>query len=57
MLANNKSAISPTRQICKRLSIKMKLKNVKNQKSKVLAHNSIQLKTNQHHDQSHHIHH
>lgn len=44
---NNKPAISPKRQICKRITQKMKLKNLKNQRGKVLKHNGTQLKSNQ----------
>lgn len=50
MQVNNKSAISPTRQISKRLTLKLKLKNLKNQKGKVLKKNCTQLKSNQAHD-------
>jgi hypothetical protein len=46
MISNNKSAISPTRQISKRLTMKMKLKRIKNQKAKLLKQNGTQLKTN-----------
>lgn len=53
-MINNKAAISPTRQISKRLSMKMKLKNIKKQKSKVLKKNGTQLKSNQLHDKSSH---
>lgn len=52
MIVNNKPAISPSRQICKRLTMKMKLKNLKKQKGKILKKNCTQLKSNQVHDQS-----
>ncbi len=51
-MPNNKPAISPTRQITKRLSMKMKLKNLKQQKDKVLKRNSTQLKSNELHEES-----
>jgi hypothetical protein len=52
MITNNKSTLSPTRQISKRLNLKMKLKNIKKQKSKILNQNHPQLKTNQLQDKS-----
>ncbi len=36
MSFNNKVSMNPTRQICKRLTQKMKLKNILNQRKKVL---------------------
>ena len=50
MIVNNKPAISPSRQICKRLTMKMKLKNLKKQKGKILKKNCTQLKSNHVHD-------
>lgn len=50
MITNNKPQISQSRQICKRLTLKMKLKNLKKQKSKNLKKNYTQLKSNQVHD-------
>ncbi len=56
MMTNNKITLSPTRQISKRLNLKMKLKNIKKQKSKILNQNhpqlKPQLKTNQIQDKS-----
>ena len=49
MQTNNKPGLSPTRQISKRLSLKMKIKNSKKQKGKVLKQNDPQLKSKQPH--------
>lgn len=35
----NNNPVSPTRQICKRLSLKMKVKNINKQIAKVFKHN------------------
>ncbi len=54
MIANNKSTISPSRQISKKLSSKMKMKNLKRQKGKVSKRNGPQLKSNEHRKPSKH---
>ncbi len=54
MNVNNKATISPSRQISKKLNLKMKLKNLKRQKGKVSKRNSPQLKSNEHRKPSKH---
>lgn len=46
MPLNNNTPVSPTRQITKRLTQKMKLKRTKMQKAKLSNQNNTQLKTN-----------
>ncbi len=41
MYVNNNNSISHSRQICKRLNAKMKLKRLKIQQSKVIKHNKM----------------
>lgn len=41
MFVNNNNSISQSRQICKRLNAKMKLKRLKIQQSKILKHNKM----------------